>query len=147
MKTRDMMTKEVITVNPDMPVRDVAALLVKHKISGIPVIDGNGKVLGIVSEGDVLRKRIAPKAPDNLSVLGTMLCYDEMKEYQDAFRKMGANTAAEIMSEPVISVDVNDDIGKVGEVILNHHIKRVPVMENDKLVGIISRSDLVKLLL
>lgn len=147
MKTRDMMTKDVITVSPETSVRDVAALLVKHKISGIPVVDKDGKVLGIVSEGDVLRKRIAPKAPDTLSILGTMICYDGMKEYQEAFRKMGANTAVEIMTEPVIAVDVNDDICKVGEVILNHHIKRVPVMENGKLTGIISRSDLVKLLL
>ena len=82
-----------------------------------------------------------------LSILGALVYYDGTKEYQEAFRKMAANTAKEIMTEPIISVNVEDDLGKVGSVILDHHIKRVPVLEKGKLVGVISRSDLVKMML
>lgn len=147
MKARDIMTTKLVTVGPETSVKDVVALLVEHKVSGIPVVDAEGKVLGMVSEGDVLRKKIAPKTPDVLSILGAMVYYDGAKEYQEAFRKMAANTAQEIMTEPVIAVDVDDDFGKVGQVILDHHIKRVPVLDKGKLVGLISRSDLVKLML
>ena len=147
MKARDIMTTKLVTVGPETSVKDVVALLVEHKVSGIPVVDVEGKVLGMVSEGDVLRKKIAPKTPDVLSILGAMVYYDGAKEYQEAFRKMAANTAQEIMTEPVIAVDVDDDFGKVGQVILDHHIKRVPVLDKGKLVGLISRSDLVKLML
>jgi CBS domain-containing protein len=147
MKARDIMTTKLVTVGPETSVKDVVALLVEHKVSGIPVVDAEGKVLGMVSEGDVLRKKIAPKTPDVLSILGAMVYYDGAKEYQEAFRKMAANTAQEIMTEPVIAVDVDDDFGKVGQVILDHHIKRVPVLDKEKLVGLISRSDLVKLML
>ena len=147
MKARDIMTTKIVTVGPETPVKEVAALLVEHKISGIPVVDEAGSVMGMVSEGDVLRKKIAPKTPDVLSILGAMVYYDGAKEYQEAFRKMAANTAQEIMTEPVIAVDVDDDFGKVGQVILDHHIKRVPVLDKGKLVGLISRSDLVKLML
>jgi len=147
MKARDIMTTKLVTVGPETSVKDVVALLVEHKVSGIPVVDAEGKVLGMVSEGDVLRKKIAPKTPDVLSILGAMVYYDGAKEYQEAFRKMAANTAQEIMTEPAITVDVDDDFGKVGQVILDHHIKRVPVLDKGKLVGLISRSDLVKLML
>ena len=147
MKARDIMTTKLVTVGPETSVKDVVALLVEHKVSGIPVVDVEGKVLGMVSEGDVLRKKIAPKTPDMLSILGALVYYDGTKEYQEAFRKMAANTAKEIMTEPIISVNVEDDLGKVGSVILDHHIKRVPVLEKGKLVGVISRSDLVKMML
>ena len=73
--------------------------------------------------------------------------YEGMEEYREAWRKMGANTAAEIMTAPIIAVDVNDDVKKVGEAVLNHHIKQIPVLENGKFVGIITRSDLVRILL
>lgn len=146
MKAREMMTKNLVTVKEDTPIREVAKLLYERKISGIPVVE-NGKIIGVVTEGDVLRKRIAPRIPDVLRVLGQDVSYEGMDNYHEAFRKMGANTAGEIMTREVRCVDVDDDIIKVGDIILNNNVKRVPVLDNGELVGIISRSDLVKLLL
>ena len=144
MKARDIMMKDTVTVSPDTPVRKVAELMVTHGLCSVPVVDASGAVLGMVSEGDLLRKKIAPKAPQVLSVLGE---YEGIEEYREAFRKMGANTSGEIMTSPVITVQVDDEAQKVGEAVLNNHIKQVPVMENGKLVGLISRSNLLKWLL
>ena len=79
-----------------------------------------------------------------VNVLGE---YQWMEEYREAFRKMGANTSGEIMTSPVVTVEAEDEAAKVGETVLNHHIKQVPVLENGKLVGLISRANLLKWLL
>lgn len=147
MLAKDIMTRDLLTVTPKTNIRDIAQLLIDHKISGLPVVDEKGKVLGMVSEGDLMRKEIAPKLPDVLSVLGAIIYYNGMKEYKEAFRKMAATTAEEIMTDEVISVQIDDDVSKVGQIMLDHGIKRVPVLLGDKLVGIVSRADIVKMLL
>ncbi|MGN0941355.1 MAG: CBS domain-containing protein [Selenomonadaceae bacterium] len=144
MKAKDIMDRKIFFVEPDTPVQMVARYLVERHLSGLTVVDKEMHALGMVSEGDVLRKKIAPKALEVIDMLGD---YEGMEEYREAWRKMGANTAAEIMTAPIIAVDVNDDVKKVGEAVLNHHIKQIPVLENGKFVGIITRSDLVRILL
>lgn len=94
-----------------------------------------------------MHKEIAPKLPDALSILGAIIYYSGLKEYQEAFRKMAASTAEEIMTAKVIAVQLEDDVSQVGQIMLDKHIKRVPVLMGDKLAGIISRSDMVKMLL
>ena len=103
MLAKDIMTRDVITVGPKATVREIAEILVEHKISGLPVVDGEGRVLGLVSEGDLMHKEIAPKLPDALSILGAIIYYSGLKEYQEAFRKMAASTAEEIMTAKVIA--------------------------------------------
>ena len=144
MKAKDIMMTDIMTVSPDTPVRDVVQLMVDRGVPSVPVVDAAGKVLGMVSEGDLLRKKIAPQRPQVVDVLGG---YQGMEEYREAFRKMGANTSGEIMTSPVVTVEADDEAAKVGETVLNHHIKQVPVLENGKLVGVISRSNLLRWLL
>lgn len=144
MKARDIMEKNFVTIAPQASVLEAVHIMMEHKVSSLPVVNGAGAVLGMVSEGDLLRKKIAPKAPQVVNALGR---YEGIEEYREAFRKMGANTTGEIMTAPAIMVQAEDDVMKVGDVVLNHHIKRVPVMEGGQLVGVISRFDLLKLLL
>ena len=90
---------------------------------------------------------IAPEVPDELCILGAVIYYNGLQEYKDAFRKFSAMTAKEIMTEKVLTVKENDDVSKVAKIMLDKHIKRLPVMDGDKLAGIVSRSDIVKMLL
>jgi CBS domain-containing protein len=147
MQARDIMTQALITVGANTTIREMAEILVEHKISGLPVVDGQGKVIGMVSEGDLMQTKLAPKIPDALSILGAIIYYNGLKEYKEAFRKIAAATAEEIMTKKIIAVQAEEDISRVGQLMLEHHIKRVPVLEDTKLVGIISRSDMVKMLL
>ena len=141
------MTKDVISVKPEASIRELAELLLAKRISGVPVVDDTGALRGIVSEGDLMRKEIAPEMPDELCILGAVIYYNGLQEYKDAFRKFSAMTAKEIMTEKVLTVKENDDVSKVAKIMLDKHIKRLPVMDGDKLAGIVSRSDIVKMLL
>ena len=147
MKAKDIMTHDPITIGPKTNIREIAEILTTHNISGLPVVGEDGAVLGIVSEGDLMRKEIAPKTPDVLSILGAIIYYNGLKEYQQAFRKMSATTAEEIMTARVVTVQQHEDVSQVGQIMLDHAIKRVPVLAGNQLVGIISRSDIVKMLL
>ena len=147
MLAKELMTKDVITVAPKTTIKELAEIIVNKNISGVPVVDADGMVIGLVSEGDLVRKEVAPKAPDILSILGAIVYYDGVQEYREAFRKVAATTAEEIMTEKVIAVQADDDVSKVGQLMMDHHIKRVPVLKGTKLVGIISRRDMVKMLL
>lgn len=148
MLVKDIMTKEVITVSPGASIRELAEILIKHKISGVPVVDEAGSVCGIVSEGDLMRKEIAPEMPDELCILGAVIYYNGLQEYREAFRKFSAMTAEQLMTEKVITVKEEDEVSKVGKIMLDKHIKRLPVLDaSGKLAGIVSRSDIVRMML
>ena len=148
MLVKEIMTKEVITVHPEASIRELAELLVSNRISGVPVVDAAGERRGIVSEGDLLRKEAAPDAPAELCILGAIIYYNGLTEYRDAFRKFAALTAEQIMTEKVMTVKGEDEVGKVAKLMLNKHIKRLPVVDdNGQLVGIVSRADIVKMFL
>ena len=148
MQVQEIMTKDVLTVRPQTTVREVAELLVSHKISGLPVVDDAGKLVGIISEGDLMSKEILPEPPAELCILGAVIYYNGLREYKDAFDRMAANTAAALMTKKVVTVKAYDDISDVARIMRDKHIKRVPVLDDEgHLIGIVSRQDIVKMLL
>ncbi len=112
MLANDIMTKKVITVSPTASVKDLAKTLTKNKISGTPVADKNGKLLGIVSRTDVVGKR--------------------------------GEKVKDIMSKHIISVNEEIPVEEIANLFTTHKINRVPVLRGKKLVGIVSRADIVR---
>ena len=148
MLVKDIMTKNVITVKKDASIREIAQTIVDHDISGLPVVDEEGKVCGIVSEGDLVRKEFAPELPDELCILGAVIYYSGLREYQDAFRKIAAISAEQLMTKKVVAVHEDDDVSKVAKIMYDKHVKRVPVLDGEKhLLCIVSRRDIVKMML
>src|ERR687892_254386 len=111
MIAKEIMTKDIITAAPDLTVRKLAMTLVKNQISGAPVAAKNGKIVGIVSEADIVAKK-------------------------------GKDVKA-IMSKKVISVDEDTPVEEIAQLMTKHKIKRLPVMNGGKVVGIVSRADIV----
>jgi CBS domain-containing protein len=111
MIAKDIMTRDVITVNPAMTVKSLAMTLIKNQISGAPVADKVGKIVGVVSESDI----VAKKGKDVKS----------------------------IMSKKIISVREETPVEEIARMMTTHHIKRLPVMNDGKVVGIVSRADIV----
>lgn len=111
MIAKDIMTRDIITVTPTMTVKNLAMTLIKNQISGAPVSAKNGKIVGVVSEADIVAKR-------------------------------GKDVKA-IMSKKIISIKEETPVEQIAQLMTTHKIKRLPVMRDDKVVGIVSRADIV----
>jgi CBS domain-containing protein len=147
MKAKEIMEKEVITVKEDATIEQIAKILIEHKISGVPVVNDEGGIVGIVTEGDLLLKETGPRLPDFVNVLGAIIYYNGVERYREDFKKLMGGQAIEIMTNTVVTVSEDVDIDKVAKLMIKHGIKRIPVIKGDKIVGIISRADIIKTLL
>jgi CBS domain-containing protein len=137
-RVEELMTRRVVTVPPDMPLKEVACLLVEHGISGAPVVR-RGEVLGVVSESDFLVKERG-SLPEPHGLLG-WLVGDAMEESR---AKLNARTAAEAMSAPAVTIESWRSPASAAGLMLEHGVKRLPVLKHGELVGIVSRADLVR---
>jgi CBS domain-containing protein len=137
MKIRDVMTTDVVTVRPDTPLRDTAALLSERRISGVPVVDDDGAVVGVVSEADILVREGGARQRDGL--LGWLF------DSEATLRKLGARTAGEAMTTPAITIGQNRPVHEAAGRMVTEHVNRLPVVADDgRLIGIVSRADLVR---
>lgn len=143
MKARDVMVTPVLTVTGATSVRELAKLLTERRISGLPVVDDNGALIGIVSETDLLHR--AETGTERQRKWWVHLFADSDTLARD-FVKSHGTKVADIMSPFVITVSADADLGHVSNVLDGNRIKRVPVMDSDTLVGIITRGDIVRAL-
>ena len=148
MLAKDIMEKKVISIDGNMLVEEVAKILVKNKISGVPVIDEKKQVIGIVTEADLLSKEKEPRFPSYIEFLGSIIYIEGVQQYEEDLRKLVASKAKEIMTTPAYTVEENATIEEVAALMVEKRINRVPVVNiNSELVGIISRADMLKPLL
>ena len=142
MKARDVMTTRVATVDVATSVQEMAALMLTERVSGLPVMDGQGRVQGMVSEGDLMRRAETGTA-DSPRSWWLQLFGDEEKEARDYIKSHGA-TAGDVMTRGVTTIGPDEDIASVAMLLESKRIKRVPVLDGDRLVGIVSRADLLR---
>jgi CBS domain-containing protein len=141
-----VMTRDVITVGPNATVAEVAALLGKHDISAVPVCDGDGTLLGIVSEGDLMRPFGAANEMRRAWWLGILAeGTDLAPEFLDYVR-MDRRSAKDLMTAKVVTATEQTSLAEIADLMSKHRIKRVPVLANGKVVGIVSRADVVRAL-
>ena len=139
----DVMTTDVITVSQDATVRDIATLLRSKRISGVPVVDAAGHILGIVTEGDlILREAIAGEHRRSW----WLSLFDDPNAVARDYAKTHGQVAKDVMTTPVISVGPATMLSEIAKMLERHRIKRVPVVKHSKLVGIVSRSNLLQAL-
>ncbi len=141
MKARDIMTKAVKSIGLNTPVRDIASLLVKHRISAVPVVDRNRHVLGIVSEGDLLRRTEA--GTEYRRSWWSDLLADPRTKAREYVKSRGGH-ARDVMTPSVVCAGPLTDVAEIAELMENRGIKRVPIVKGGALAGIVSRSDLVR---
>ncbi len=147
MRAMDVMTTNVITVSPDTSVQEVAKILSERNISGVPVVDAQNRLVGIVSEGDLLHRvetgtdrRTGRRRSWWLDTVGS----DE--ELARAYVKSHGRTAKDVMTSEVTSVSETTELADIANLLETRRIKRVPVVRDGKLVGIVSRANLVRAL-
>ncbi len=143
MRAQDIMTKDVIWVGPETSVAEVTNLMLKHRISAVPVVDDDGNVVGIVSEGDLIRRA---EIGTERSSSWWLTALAESAELAHDFVKSHGVKASEIMTPKVIAVGADTPIAEIAETLEHNRIKRVPVIENGKLAGIVSRANILRAL-
>jgi CBS domain-containing protein len=141
MRVQDIMTRSVISVGPDTALRDIARLLDEHRISGVPVVDERGALLGVVSEADFL-----VEAQGGTSVRRSPIArlFGRAGDVESPGHRHFASTASELMTSPVITVGPEVLIADAAAVMTRHRINRLPVIDDGRLIGIVTRADLVR---
>lgn len=140
MNAIDVMTTNVVTVSPDTDVRTIAELLLARRISAVPVVDHEDRVVGIVSEGDLMR-RAESASERHRSWWLALLAMPEEKARD--YLQSHALSAKDLMTRDVVTVAEDAPLGKVATLLERHRIKRVPVVHDGRIVGIVSRADLL----
>jgi CBS domain-containing protein len=143
LKAKDIMTKEVITVKPETTLEELARLLMKRQISGAPVIDDNGKIIGIVTENDLISKNSRLHIPTILRLFDAYIPLGTSKMESD-IRKMAASTVEDICTKEIITVDEEASVEYIATIMTEKRIHILPVVREGKLVGIIGKKDLIK---
>ncbi len=143
MQARDVMVRGVISVGPDMPVRAAANTMVQNGISAIPVIGIDAKLLGIVSEGDLLRRTENRTERRRSWWLEMFVSTDTLAQ---EFVKSHAKAVRDVMTHPVITASPETSLRDIVNLMEKHSIKRVPIVEDGKVVGIVSRANLLQAL-
>lgn len=137
----DVMTRQVITVLPTTPLREVARLLVERGVSGLPVVDEQGAVVGVVSEGDLLVKAGGADAVPHRPLARL---FGESHETQEALARVEARTAGDAMTAPAVTIGADASLQAAAALMVEHGIKRLPVTRDGRLVGIVTRADFVR---
>ena len=141
MKARDVMTSPVITVKPTASVKDVARLFLERRISGVPVVDDQGKLVGIVSEGDLVHRSEISTVQRRPWWL-VLMAGDEGLAAD--YIKTHAKKVADIMNRKVVTSAPDAPLHEIAETLEKHGIKRVPIVRDGEVVGIVSRANLVQ---
>ncbi len=138
---RRTMTMEVVSVKPDTDIRVAADLLTRHRISGMPVVDDEDRVIGVIGEADILAMAGLKREHGFKDILRHMLGEPV------PVRKRSGNTVGEVMSSPPITARPDDDIKDIATILDERRIKRLPVVDEEgKLIGVISRADIIRIM-
>lgn len=142
MRARDIMSTTLYTVERTTPVRDVIRLLLEQRISGVPVLDGQ-QVVGIISEGDLILRERAYRQRGGFSFMAQQL-FEDHERLAVEYRKAHGLVAEDVMAKPVVTVLPGTPVEEVAHLMAERHIKRVPVLDDGRLVGIVSRADVLR---
>lgn len=148
-KVREVMTSPVLTVTPDMPVKEAATLLAKRDVSGAPVVEDD-KIVGIFSEVDVLRSLKTTKKNLRLvfpSISSIGIAFQEelvQRELLEAYDEIGSMPVSEVMSRDVHTIDADITVKEAVVAMVQNDVNRLPVMKESRLVGIVTRGDVIK---
>lgn len=136
---KDIMTERPVSVNPETTLKEVANLLFKHRISGLPVVDSDGKVIGIITNRDLIRAAM----PDYKSLISNLALSYEAAPFESLLREEDRITVSKLMSTNVYTVEEDASVVEVAAVMLFKDIRRVPVVRDGKLIGLVVISDIV----
>jgi CBS domain-containing protein len=147
LSVKDIMTKEVITVPPDMKIARAARLLLGKSINGVPVVDKTGKLVGILCQSDLVAQQKKFPLPSLFTLLDGVIPLTSMKHLEKEVQKITATTVADAMTPNPITVGPEASIEEVGSIMVDKHFYTLPVLDGGRLVGVVGKKDVLKTLI
>ena len=141
---QDIMQKDVVTIGPDATIRELAELMADNKISGVPVVDADGRLLGVVTEGDVILQDTDLHFPHYVQIFESVIYLESVRKFEERFKKTFGAKVSDVMSTEVVTVEPSASAREVATLMADREVNRVPVVAEGRVVGIITRGDLVR---
>jgi len=141
---KDIMTREVITVRQDTPIKDLAEILWKNRISGVPVLDENNQVISVVTESDLIDQNKKVHIPTMISLLDSVIFLESSKKTEEEIKKMSGDTVQDICSSTLVSVTEETGLDEIATLMSEKSVHTLPVVQDGKLVGVIGKSDIIR---
>lgn len=144
LNARDIMTSEVIVINESDSVRDLAVTLITHKINGVPVVDDENQVVGVVTESDLIFQNKKVHIPTAVAILDSFLFLERPNKMEEEMKKIAGSQVSDICSYEIISVAPDTPIDDIATLMAEKRVHTLPVLENGELVGVIGQTDIIK---
>jgi len=141
---RDIMTRNVVTVKPETSIEELATLLVKNEISGVPVLDDAGSLFGIVTENDLISRNKRLHIPTVVSFLDAAIYLESSRKFEDEVRRVAATKVGDICSRKVVTIAEDFTVVDIATIMTEKKVHLLPVIKEGKVVGIVGKRDMVK---
>ena len=146
LQARDIMTKEVITVSPETTVLDLAQLLADHKINGAPVVDSQGRLVGVVTQNNLIDRAKKFELPHVISILDAHFYLERPSTFKKNLEKLMGNLVADIMTAPPVTISDDVEVDEIATIMARRRVHTLPVLKGDKIIGIIGKIDIIRAL-
>ena len=145
MKAKDLMTRDVITIKEEDTIEVAARILNEKGFSGLPVVDGNNKIIGIITEGDLIRRIAKIDGPSSIEILGGILPLESKKVFRERINRHLGYLVKDMMTKNVFTISGDVGIEEIATLMVREKISRIPIVDDEKrLIGIISRKDIMR---
>ena len=141
---KDIMTRNVITVAPEMSVKELASLLLSHRIGGAPVVDANQKLLGVVTESDLIDQGKNVHFPSVITILDSVLFLESPRKMELEIKKMAGRTVRDICASELVTVTEDTLLSDIATIMSEKKVHTLPVLAGGNLVGVIGKTDLIR---
>ena len=141
---KDIMTKEVITVTTDVTIEGLARIFTRHDISGAGVVDEDGKLIGIVTENDLIKMEQRLHIPTVINIFDAVIYLGSSKRFEEDIKRMAATKVEDIFRKDIVTITENSTIEEIATIMSEKNIHHLPVVKKGKLVGIVGKKDIVR---
>ncbi|WP_446009155.1 CBS domain-containing protein [Candidatus Electrothrix sp.] len=146
LSAQDLMTENVIAVTKDTEVRELAKILTENKISGVPVLDEDGRLAGVVTESDLIFQNKKVHIPTAVAILDAFFFLESPEKMEQEMKKMAGVTVGDIYAKEVISVQKETPLDELATLMAEKNIHTLPVLDKEKLVGVIGKRDIIRII-
>ena len=144
MKTAsDIMTQDVVTVNKNQPISDLAIIFIENHFNGVPVLDNTGKVVGMVTQGDLIEQNKNLHIPTVIALFDAVLFLESEKKFEDDLKKLTGSKIEDIYHKNFITVSPDTYLSEIITLMAEKDIHTLPVLDGDKLIGIIGKQNII----